>query len=124
MASPAMTTSRMLSMPGVAGGVDLEDVDVAPLCDLDARVARAAGVGVGPCSQLSARARMRAVVVLPQPREPAKTNACAMRPLDGVAQRARHRLLADDLVEPLRAPLAGEHLVGHGLVAFDSSDER
>ncbi len=37
------------------------------------------GSGVGPFAQLSARARMRAVVVLPQPRGPEKTNACAMR---------------------------------------------
>ena len=39
------------------------------------------GSGVGPCTQFSARARMRAVVVFPQPREPAKMNACAMRPV-------------------------------------------
>ena len=39
------------------------------------------GSAVGPFTQLSARARMRAVVVLPQPRGPAKTNACATRPL-------------------------------------------
>ena len=30
-----------------------------------------------------------------------------------VAQRARHRLLADDVVEPLRPPLARDDLVGH-----------
>ena len=35
-----------------------------------------------------------------------------MRPLaDGVAQRPRDRLLADDVLEPLRPPLAGEDLV-------------
>ena len=38
------------------------------------------GSGVGPCSQFSIRERMRAVVVLPTPRGPAKTNAWAMRP--------------------------------------------
>ena len=30
------------------------------------------GMGVGPCSQLRQRARMRALVVLPQPRGPLK----------------------------------------------------
>ena len=39
------------------------------------------GSGVGPFTQLSARARMRAVVVLPTPRGPANTNACATRSL-------------------------------------------
>ena len=37
------------------------------------------GSAVGPCSQFSARARMRAVVVLPTPRGPEKTNDCAIR---------------------------------------------
>ena len=37
------------------------------------------GSAVGPCSQLSARARMRAVVVLPTPRGPENTNDCAIR---------------------------------------------
>ena len=39
------------------------------------------GSAVGPFTQFKARARMRAVVVLPTPRGPAKTNACARRPL-------------------------------------------
>jgi hypothetical protein len=54
------------------------------------------------------------VVVLPQPREPANTKGlrdAAAR--DRVAQRARGGLLPDDVVEALRAPLAGKHLVGH-----------
>ena len=38
------------------------------------------GVIVGPVVQLSALARMRAVVVLPTPRTPVKRNACATRP--------------------------------------------
>ncbi len=39
------------------------------------------GSGVGPFSQFSPRARMRALVVFPTPRGPAKTNAWAIRPL-------------------------------------------
>jgi len=37
------------------------------------------GSAVGPFSQFSARARIRAVVVLPTPRGPEKTNDWAMR---------------------------------------------
>ena len=33
--------------------------------------------------------------------------------LDGVGERTRHSRLADDVIELLRAPLAGEDLVGH-----------
>ena len=70
------------------------------------------GSAVGPFTQFSARARMRAVVVLPQPRGPGKherlrdATAC-----DGVAQGARHRLLPDHIVEPLRPPLARQNLI-------------
>jgi hypothetical protein len=38
------------------------------------------GLAVGPFSQLSAFARMRALVVLPTPRTPVNRNACATRP--------------------------------------------
>ena len=39
------------------------------------------GSPVGPFTQFSARARMRAVVVFPTPRGPAKMNDCASRPV-------------------------------------------
>ena len=72
------------------------------------------GSAVGPFSQFSARARMRAVVVLPTPRGPEKTNDCAIR-LAAMALRSvcGDAALADDVIEPLRAPFAGEDLVGH-----------
>ena len=58
----------------VAGRVDLDDVDGAGAVagQRDARVALAARLGVGPCSQFRERARIRALVVLPQPRGPEK----------------------------------------------------
>ena len=34
--------------------------------------------------------------------------------LDGIAERRDHRVLADQLVEGLRAVFAGEHAVGRG----------
>ena len=69
----------------------------------------------GPVSQFSARARMRAVVVLPTPRGPEKTNDCAIRfAPHGVAQRLGDAALPDDVIEPLGSPFAGEDLKGHG----------
>ena len=64
----------------VGRGVDLEDVDVAALRDLDAGVAdcRTDPRSVPGCSS-APRARIRAVVVLPTPRGPAKTKDCAIR---------------------------------------------
>src|SRR3954454_10946001 len=47
------------------------------------------GSGVGPFSQLRARARMRALVVFPQPRGPVKRKACATRPDFSALTRVR-----------------------------------
>ena len=84
----------------------------------------AAGLGGGgrrPCAQLSALARMRAVVVLPTPRAPESRKAWPMRPdAERVLQRARDGRLPDDLVEGLGPVLAGEDLVAQG--AFGSGD--
>ena len=57
----------------IAGGVDLEDVDIFAggdaCCSCRTRCRASA---VGPFTQLSALARMRAVEVLPTPRAPVK----------------------------------------------------
>ena len=107
-----MMTSRMLSMPGVRGGVDFEHVHVAPFGDLRAGVAGAAGSAVGPVDAAQRAARIRAVVVLPTPRGPANTERLR-EPAAGerVAERPRHRLLPDDIVELLRPPLPRDDLV-------------
>src|SRR5438270_3919865 len=47
------------------------------------------GSGVGPFSQFSARARMRADVVFPQPRGPVNKKACATRPVFSALIRVR-----------------------------------
>ncbi len=55
---------------------------------------------------------MRAVVVLPRSAlagEHERLRDAAAG--DRVAQRTRHRLLPDDIVEPLRSPFARENLV-------------
>src|SRR3989339_127580 len=99
MPRPAMMISRTLSTwVWVAASISMTSMSRPSAISTQASHVPH-GSGVGPFSQLSARARIRAVVVLPTPRGPAKTNACAT--------------LADDVFEPLRAVLAGEHLVGH-----------
>ena len=47
------------------------------------------GVDVGPCSQFSDRARIRAEEVLPQPRGPENKYAWAMRPLSSAVDSGR-----------------------------------
>ena len=104
----------------VGRGVDLEHVHVAPLGNLDAGVARAAGV------------RRRALFTVEAAREDARGRRLAdpagagkyerLRDAfgrDRVAQRLRDATLADHVVKPLRAPFAGENLViGHGQAEF------
>ena len=99
---------------GMRRGVDLHDVDVAPFGNLAAGVAHPAGIGRRP---LVAAQRARQ-----NPRRRRLADAARTRKherlrnppaLDGVGQRTRHSRLADDVIELLRAPLAGENLVGH-----------
>ena len=104
-----MITSRTLSMPvWVAASISRTSMS------RPAAISRQAsqmphGSAVGPCSQFSARASMRAVVVLPTPRGPAKTNAwCDASARERVAECLRNGLLPDDVVEALGPPLAGE----------------
>src|SRR5438445_1662987 len=98
----------------VRGCVDLEDVDVAPFGNLDARVA------------LSARIRRWSVHAVQRPRQNARRRRLSDAARSGederlrepaafqrVAQRTRHLQLSDDVVELLRPPLARNYLVGH-----------
>src|SRR6185503_7846378 len=99
---------------GVAGGVDLEDVDVAPLRDLDAGVALTAWIRcrtVDAVERAREDSRGRGLAAAPRPGEHERLrNAPAG---DRIAQRTRDRLLADDLVEPLRTPFASQYLIRH-----------
>ena len=70
------------------------------------------GVAVGPCSQLTAFARIRAIEVLPVPRGPGEeVGLPELAELDRVPQRPHDRLLPDHVVEVLRPVLAVER--GH-----------
>ena len=99
----------------VGGGVDLEDVHVAPFGDLDAGVAGAAGIGGRPLLAVQAArqdARRRRLADAARAGEDERLRDALRR--DGVAQRLRDAALADDVIEALRTPFAGENLVGHG----------
>ena len=78
---PSMITSRTLSTP-VCVAASISSTSRSRPSAISTHMSQMPhGSAVGPFSQFSARARMRAVVVLPTPRAPAKTNACAMRPV-------------------------------------------
>ena len=82
IANPAMITSRMFSTwVWVAASISRTSMSRPSAISTHASHVPH-GSGVGPCSQLRARARMRAVVVFPDAtRGPAKMKACASRSL-------------------------------------------
>ena len=99
---------------GVGGAVDLEDVQVAAFGDLHARIADAA------------RVARRSVDAVQRPRQDARRRRLAdaaragederlREPAAGdrVLQRIDDAALADDVLELLRTPFAGESYVGH-----------
>ena len=99
---------------GVRGGVDLEDVHVAPFGDLDARVTDAAGIGRRPVHAVQrARQNARRRRLADAPRSGKHERLRQPLARERVAQRTRHRLLPDDIVELLRPPFARDDLVGH-----------
>ena len=72
------------------------------------------GVTVGPFTQLSAFARMRAVEVLPTPRGPdEKISVRETVLLDRVLQRLRDMILSHQIVKRLRPIFPREDLVAH-----------
>ena len=76
-----MMTSRTLSTPVcVAASISMTSMSRPSAISTQASQTPQGSTRRARCMQLSALARMRAVVVLPTPRAPAKTNDCAMRP--------------------------------------------
>jgi hypothetical protein len=67
------------------------------------------GSAVGPCSSEDARGRRLSHAARTGEHERLRQPAAPQR----VAQRPRHRVLADDIVEPLRPPFARDDLVRH-----------
>ena len=97
--------------------VDLEHVHVAAFGDLDARVAVAARIGRRPVHAVqrprqNPRRRRLADAARPGKHERLREPAALQR----VAERARDRLLADDVGELLRPPLARDDLVRHSRI--------
>ena len=74
------------------------------------------GVTVGPLSQFRARASSRAVDVFPTPRGPRQEVGGGDAAFgDGVRERARDRLLADEIGEEAGTPFSRKRqVVGHG----------
>src|SRR5439155_27198238 len=99
---------------GVRGAVDLEHVEGTSLADLAAVRALVAGLLADPAlavERLREETRRRRLAHPPRPGEEEGVGDAARR--DGGLERARHVLLADDLLEPLRSEPAREHLVSH-----------
>jgi len=72
------------------------------------------GSGVGPFTQFSALARMRAAVVFPTPRAPEKNVRVRHAiHLDRIRQRFRYMFLPDKVREGLRPPFSRNHLISH-----------
>ena len=97
----------------VGGGVDLEHVHVAALSDLDARVADAARIGRRSMDAVQPARQDAGGRGLPDTARAGEDKR--LRDAlggDRVAQRLRDAALADDVIEPLRTPLAGENLEG------------
>ena len=94
--------------------VNLEDVDVAPFRDLDARVAFAAGIGGGAvCTVERARQDTRRGRLSDAARSREDEGVGDSAAGERIAQGPRHRQLPDDVVEALRPPFARDHLIGH-----------
>ena len=97
----------------VGGGVDLEHVHVTALSNLDARVAHAARIGRGSLDAVQPARQDAGGRGLPDTARAGEDKR--LRDAlggDRVAQRLRDAALADDVIEPLRAPLAGNNLEG------------
>src|SRR5262245_51782557 len=73
------------------------------------------GSAVGPFTQFSARQDPRGGRLAAPARAGEHERLRHALACDRVAQRTRHRLLPDDIVEPLRTPFARENLVCHWL---------
>ncbi len=99
---------------GVRRRVDFKDVDVPAFGDLDARIAHAARLGRGPlhaAQRARQDARRRGLAAAPRPRKHERLRDALA--LQRVLQRARDRVLAENVFEFLRAPLPRQHLVCH-----------
>jgi hypothetical protein len=99
---------------GVGGSVDFQNIDVASLRNLHTGVTRSA--------RIRRRTALAAQRACEDPRRRGLADAarsCEHERLrqpparQRVAQRTRHRVLTDDILEALRPPLARDDLVGH-----------
>ena len=99
----------------VGRSIDLNDIWRSPCQDVRTVAHLPQGVGVGPCSQFSARANTRAAVVFPTPLAPVKRKPwCTRSQLDRVLQGLCHMTLSRNFFKSSWPPFSGDGLVGHG----------
>ena len=98
----------------VSRGIDFEHVDIAPFGNLAARIAdttRFGGWTFLAAQRSGQNSRRRRLANAARACEDERLRDAAAP--DRVGKRSGDRRLADDVIELLRAPLAGEDLVGH-----------
>ncbi len=99
---------------GVRGGVDLEDVDVAPVGNFLTGIAGPARIGCRTVQAVQCPRENARGGGLPDAPRPGEDKCLSQTPArQSVPKRSCHRLLPDDIVELLRPPLASDDLVGH-----------
>ena len=99
---------------GPRGGIDLQQVDAAPLGDLLAGTAAAAGLRTHPglaVQALGKDARNGGLAHAAGAGEQVGVVQAVV--IQGIYQRLTHMLLTDQFTESAGAPFAGENLVGH-----------
>ena len=99
---------------GIGGGVDFENVDITALRDLDTGIALAAGIGGRPLHAVqSTRENTRRCRLADAARAGKHKRLRDAIGGNRITERLRDSTLADDVVEPLRTPLAGNDLKRH-----------
>ena len=107
------------------GGVDFQHIDVAPRGDLQTRVALAAGVGGRSGHTVQCARQDTGGGRLAHPARAGEHERLG-EPVhgDGVAQGLSDTPLPHHVIEPLRAPLARDYLIGHGMNALPDHARR
>ena len=105
---------------GVGRRVDLQQVDVAAGIDVQAGRALAARLGAGALLAVERLGEDPGDGGLAHPTGASEQEGVVdPAGVQGVAQRAHHVFLPDQLGEPLRAPLAGKDEIGHRSTGSD-----
>ena len=101
---------------GIAGRVDLEQVDEPPRVDVAARIALAAGLGGGSALAIQRLGEDAGDGGLAHPARAGEEEGVMHPPrIERVGERTHHVLLADQLGKPPGPPLPRKDEIGHGV---------